>query len=721
MNLDEIINYDTAISTLSRVGDTVRPFKISDKGEIYYRLQEVQLEIYLSQPNEDEINQFLNKFKLQDDCYTIYDKPTLLKILLRLHHFELLTKIPHSGTKQSFRIITDFINWFRIIFNSDLETFFGNYMMFSLYLSFDNPKLNATTNTRSVTKSNAKSNAAKEIRHHTLKNRIGLLYPSSSLQKFEVKNIELPRYQFQNMSALGFSNYTFDLKSRIEKDIETIVQKNLLEIPVDTCESLGIRDFTLEGGKGLSKQINGKNFTVEPDLEIVTPSTRMPVEIKIRNLKKYIDNFYSSKLTAIESVPFLEIISQVYREMIATSSTYALLSDYVSTFIIQLNDTNVGDFEGVNFCRLLRSVDCSIYELDLDSEYSVSTQIFNFLVESQKEYDQMKPFITEFQNNCWLPKSIRDSLTKMFHLRIHKWHEQLLEQFVPPPTMASDEEVNYPTINTIASSSFSAYEESTDNINFNEQLILSTNRMQENEKFCYYSMEDIMNSYDFIKILTGDEINTRMSTTIVIVDKKDNSKSLLKIYDPLFSSIYVSKEAVIEGSYKRTFKVFEREVNCLEIVQPEKISPSIKQFGFLRNEGIEKYTEKLDISKGIPLAGFFITMSLIGKSLEELINELSDDQLKTLYGKAQVKLTTLHRCGLVHNDIHAGNILITPEMDVFFIDYAISDLNDFRWPANNESDRTKRDEGDLKKSFSRNTDYTKQNQKKSPLKGMDYT
>ncbi|KAK6199547.1 uncharacterized protein RJT21DRAFT_3335 [Scheffersomyces amazonensis] len=433
MKLDEIINYDTAISTLSKVGDIVRPFKISNEGETLYKLRKLQLEVYLDQPNEDEINQFLNKFKLHTDCYTVYDKPTLLKILLRLHHFESLTKIPHSGTTQSFRIIADFIRWFwRDTFNKfvnrDLETFFEKYMMFSLYLSFDHPKLNATTNTRSAIKGNAKSNATKETFHYTLKNRIGLLYPSSNIQTFEVKNIELTRHRFLEIPTLAFLTYTFDLKSRIEKDIETIVQTNLLQIPVSICNIL-FKKFSLQGGREVTKEIKGETLTVEPNLDIELSSSTLPVEIEAEHLKKHIDNFYNSRLTAIESVPFLEIISQVYREMIATSSTYAFLSDYVSTFIIQLNDTNVGDFEGVNFCRLVRSVNFSIYELDLNSKYSVSTQIFNFLVESQKEYHKMKDVMDVNELRCWIENPVRDNLVEIIYSEFSKVYDKLIHPY----------------------------------------------------------------------------------------------------------------------------------------------------------------------------------------------------------------------------------------------------------------------------------------------------
>ncbi|KAK6200455.1 uncharacterized protein RJT21DRAFT_44223 [Scheffersomyces amazonensis] len=438
MNLKDIINTnDAALTGL----EEFEPIQIHLNGKNKYADLVDKLEEYLKNPDIEEIDMFLKKYKFEKE----FSKPDLLRIVLRANNFHLLTKFQFETTKDLIDVTLKIDE--TLIFQTENFKFFNHYWSFSIQMSLKRPiisnlpkeeekeEVNARDNgpdddpvlkfdtkssgqfssstpiksplVRSLSQPTSEESSVKrtkrtsgsplksEHRDNALKSYIGLLYPDSEVIDFPVN--EFSDLKLKTIPSEGISRrLRFEVPSTYtEMDVQLAAQKNIFGIP-----SHYILSDTLTGGTR-SITINENKLETRPDLEIELDKGLIPIEIKRDSIKKNIEAFYG-KTSIRKRINFLEIYSQGVREALCCGINCFFLSDYTTTLFVEFN--SVREFQEIEGCTITRPLVGRIIRIEetKDSEYSANFHLFLLLKKLQTDYVQNRKVLLDLQKyDCW--------------------------------------------------------------------------------------------------------------------------------------------------------------------------------------------------------------------------------------------------------------------------------------------------------------------------------
>ncbi|KAK6201455.1 uncharacterized protein RJT21DRAFT_1394 [Scheffersomyces amazonensis] len=734
----------SALSGLSNVIDgEINPIQIDQNGRNNYLKRVEMLDQYLKHPNMEEVEHFLKPFNFSTDIpndellriilrsfnfhiLQIFDFPTtpqVYQVIKRIEPFLMslsvqLFKYWSFSMSMSFRV--------PIIDGLHPQEQDGDDLN-----EADDTDIYGSTNQGSVKRRRTgPSSQPRETRSHSLKSYMGMVYPEGEVVDFSIDHTNDIKLYISDLKAQLDDAIMFQLENKYESVVQDIVLNNLFANP-GACVGKAY------GPRTEYDTFEGNTLYITPDLRIKIDNGYIPIECKRKFIKKYLDDFLKSEVHSKQSSSFVEIFTQCIREAVFYKINCFFISDYTTTLFIKFND--IGDFDGTNFCSLFRPMNCSILNI-IESEYSLNFHLFVLLKDVKMKFQENRKICLNVKDKLFITSNARDTLSKCIYDGIDLFLKQVFQinnipipfstlshisDDLPPPTpflpptspgvLLNDSRPLAPpspglllddspgisyayqnsAVSDYASYSFDPYImeaiKSSGRGKYNPNLEFMQNRfrpelmdaalfLKKDEKFKIMTMKDIQNDYSIVSLISGSRFNSRISTVLEI--SKGDKEYILKITDPLRSSIFPIKESNVEESFKRCFKIHYTEVRSLSVLDGLNISPKIEYHGCLLNEGIDEFHEHIGINSGIlPLMGFYIIMEKITGCTLKNYDGPNKEKLRVI---AKDKIGIMHQHHVYHKDIHSTNIMITGD-DVRYIDFGLSMLAGERavWPIAN--------------------------------------
>ncbi|KAK6205620.1 uncharacterized protein RJT21DRAFT_17403 [Scheffersomyces amazonensis] len=434
MKLTEIITLDYAYNALVPVMDgVIQPFIISREcSDRYYKLKD-ELEEYLKSPDITEVDKLLEEFWLLDLVEDgRIERDYALKVLLRLVNFHLLLKIEMETNEtlnqviDSFRCSGIFRKWF-----PNKTRFIVSYFNFTISLSLQLPKMESS---KPIQKRKKVHSLNQILRRYQKKDtyrsenlhwsgvlplNLGTFYPiygdikdfefdesSLKLVKEQILEIELKTYFYHN-SLYHKGSVAYAITDKLTCWITSSLLSTIYNETIYSTQEYSFKRIMERGEK-----------IVEPDIVLQFKDFAIPIKVRYSNILDYINNCRPEKIS-MNSFGFTNIFGQLLWDAISTKCPYVLLSNYYNTFVIDLRNHHLNDFNDQNYCKItnLRGVQCSIYSLDENSSsvYSSSCKLFMFLNGCYNRKESMEEEILKFQEKTLMKSEIRDHLTREFY------------------------------------------------------------------------------------------------------------------------------------------------------------------------------------------------------------------------------------------------------------------------------------------------------------------
>ncbi|KAK6203287.1 uncharacterized protein RJT21DRAFT_113198 [Scheffersomyces amazonensis] len=708
MKLSSIINFKDAKAVLLNLKDgaMIKPFQISRQCMPQYQQLRQELNTYLENPNQEEINQMFKSWNLIDIVQDRHlDQSNVLILLLRLYNFHLMSPFEIEVDPNLYKVIEKFnINFISRIWvkdsDSDLKNFLSDYFRFTTILNVrvvkPEPEVLNNSSKAHAPSSNS-TTRTNESRNHSLKNIMGCLYPSTNKpEKFKMSE-SIFRFTKKQISSTG-SLFTpqFSSIADSEADIERAFDKNVL-IPVSNLLSAIYGERVSVNPKiRFEKQINSVPVHVIPDFAVTFQQLNIPIEIKKKEVLSNLEEFNARDIMQPKNSNLIEMFSQLIRESILAGCPFVLLSDYHCTLFIDLEQCKVGKYVGLNFCKILREVNCRIISLNDDDDgnggYTLNTKVIMFMMHAWAKRNKWKPIMKKFEKKLLIQPNIRSSLMASFYASINECNDFLRKKM----NKGEDDPAHTDSSFLSDTSIIENPDLQADDQVFSQYYIRCLNNLYKKRKYNgkrkttkwkNFTLHNFQKEYKLLEIVSGDRINSRVSITFIVERNKDKRKFFLKLLDPIRSSIFTTKSSVLEGSYKRTFDIFVNEVSSyLRLKNLKNGIPQLHYFGFFNNSGSVNFTEFLTLkdrktlNPNINLAGFFLlTEYIIGVA----VNQISQPEREKIYPKAKNILNEINKYGVFHLDIHEENIIITKkkgskEMVPVFVDFGKTKLAEER-------------------------------------------
>ncbi|KAK6200074.1 uncharacterized protein RJT21DRAFT_40177 [Scheffersomyces amazonensis] len=283
----------------------------------------------------------------------------------------------------SVQIIYKFVNCFLEYVNESEKELLQSYFFFTTSLNFritmempannNQPERNVST---SVSPSdNSEFSKTNEIRYHSVKNIIGCFYPSTTqLKKFEIPKSIFHFTRDQLLRVILFpTQFEYELIDNSENAIVEQLQINIIEPVSQFIGYIYNEQVTSHTNHVLGVSYESRRVFVTPDITVSFPKFNLPIEIKKKNVADYFKDFNENQINHSNS-DLIEIFTHFIREMLMAGSPIAILSNSSATLIIDIQNYKVSDFIGLNYCKILRRINCNIFYLDdYDAPSSDST------------------------------------------------------------------------------------------------------------------------------------------------------------------------------------------------------------------------------------------------------------------------------------------------------------------------------------------------------------
>ncbi|KAK6198857.1 uncharacterized protein RJT21DRAFT_122514 [Scheffersomyces amazonensis] len=675
-SLKSIINFDPVKRALLPLinGPSIDIFLIHRQSVNEYREAQRRLELYLKTPNEEEIKKFLKEDlkELELDESTTSKYKYILPLILRLFYFHLLVPINFDPVLKD-----DLYNSFQDLIIADLrDKKLRGYFQLTIILSIKIPNLRLNTLKHAeyapdlvkrlkpnLPKTISSQNSSSVFRRpHQLNSIIGLFIPKFNSNSTKVNFDKLSAKVDMN-NILKFK-YNFDFQLVRSNNKESSIQNAFVfnaTTRIIRALTLNYTDVRCEP-QHVSEEIidSGKYTRVIPDLMITNEPLSIPIELKRKDLKESYVNFINNEKTDSKSRDFIHCFSQSVREAISLNSDLAVISDYLTTYLIDMQHPSVSEETVIDKKDIMRELDCRIYDLSDESEFSTCTQLFIYLLsyfQTCKGISQLQ-YLIEQQNLSSLYPRINSEILK-YNTEIEKFctTSPIDENHLPGDT---------PTPPSSSGSIISELQGST-------ELKITQTRIKTLRKSNLKSttMEELRTKYKFLEILSGNKLQSRNSIVFLVEDLTSHDRKVIKIYDSFWSCEFQSNQ-YISDCYLEALKCFSKEVSTYQILKGIDGIPKFYSSGFL-NSKVDSYKDEFDVDID-QLAGFFLILEYIdGKPLS--CYTIKERQAFKSCCKKTIDM--VHYLGVVHHDIHSGNIIIKQNPDgtytAYVIDFGYSD------------------------------------------------
>ncbi|KAK6204557.1 uncharacterized protein RJT21DRAFT_3996 [Scheffersomyces amazonensis] len=675
MQLNDLINFDDVkyylIPRLKNGKADI--FKVHKLGIAHFLRKQKKLEKYIKNPeNSDDTKKFLDKLGYDSDTFDI-QQDDLLRFLFRFYNFHILQ--PYKFSEVTFDI-TEAVKV--IIHNSFIKRFgavivkqLSGYLKVTTNLSMRKPtlhRIDQTDNNNQPTKPHT------EIRHNRLKGLVGNFYPDKIISKIPKMEGELDF----NKSMMPMKPRQ-DLVCESESIIQECIKQNLFEPIADTK-----KEFLVTNGYRIAgTSSSGAETRVIPDLVFMRLQQQIPIEVKKCNLEKYIYDFQLKGPNDALSISFIEVFSQLIREIYKSKSSIGILSDYQSILVVDVSKCSIGKVTGIEEGKILRQLKCKAILLSDSPDYSVITQLFGLL-----NCQQMS-----IQLELELNQTAKDLITRELCIKIVTWnkhiHSYATKNRIYEEHRGSDNQPNPPS----ADPYIKDLSEKT-GLDINESILTT---------LCKTKLQHISSqSFNYIKVLSGATFGDRNSLVFLVsLDSNPEKRYILKVYDPFRTSQFYTNGYNIKQSYLDCLKVFNKEISAYSILDGNQMVPKLYASGFISSDP-DRYVDQIDIAKPPKVCGFFLLLTYFeGRTLSQVkISERNNYKAACLRAIDEV-----HSFGIAHNDLHSGNIIVSESINKYgrinyeakIIDfgYRYLALDRNNWKRNNKRPKKYRSSADL--------------------------
>ncbi len=136
----------------------------------------------------------------------------------------------------------------------------------------------------------------------------------------------------------------------------------------------------------------------------------------------------------------------------------------------------------------------------------------------------------------------------------------------------------------------------------------------------------------------------------------------------LYYGYWFKKEAIFKHRIPKKYRldVLDRQIRSSRTINETRALIKIKNYGINVPCVYELDTENSTI----------IMDYIHGVKLKDLVKSLNIKKLEVYFKKVGEFIAILHRNGHIHGDITTSNIIISPNEDVFLIDFGLHDYSD---------------------------------------------
>ncbi|KAK6197472.1 uncharacterized protein RJT21DRAFT_123290, partial [Scheffersomyces amazonensis] len=673
-SLKSIINFDPVKRALLPLinGPSIDIFLIHRQSVNEYREAQRRLEVYLKTPNEEEIEKFLKEDlkELELDESTTSNYKHILPLILRLFNFHLLVPINFDPVLKDdlYRSFKDLI-----LLNLRDKKLRG-YFQLTIILSIKIPNLKLDTLKHAQYAPDSvkrlKPNLPEIIsspkssfrRSHHLNSIIGLFIPKFNSNSTKVNFDKLSaKVDMKKLNKFDYSlHFRLVRSNHLESSIQHAFEFNVTDRIISAL-TLNYTDVRCEPQHASEEIIDSGKYTrIIPDLMITNQPLSIPIELKRKDLNESYVNFINNEKTDSKARDFIHCFSQSIREAISLNSHLAFISDYLTTYLIDIENPMVSEETIIDKNDIMRELDCRIYDLSDESEFSTCTQLFIYLLsyfQTCKGGSQLQ-YLIEQQN--------LSSLYPRINSEIIKYNTEIEQFCTTSPIDENHLPGDTPTPPSSSGSIISELQGST-------ELKITQTRIKTLRKSNLKSttMEELRTKYKFLEILSGNKLQSRNSIVFLVEDLTSHDRKVIKIYDSFWSCEFQINQD-ISDCYLEALKCFSKEVSSYEILKGIDGIPKFYSSGFL-NSKVDSYKDEFDVDID-QLAGFFLIIEYIdGKPLSCYTIE----ERQAFKSCCKKTIDMVHNLGIVHHDIHSGNIMIKQNPDgtytAYVIDFGYSD------------------------------------------------
>lgn len=136
----------------------------------------------------------------------------------------------------------------------------------------------------------------------------------------------------------------------------------------------------------------------------------------------------------------------------------------------------------------------------------------------------------------------------------------------------------------------------------------------------------------------------------------------------LIHGFWFGKEVIFKKRYPKKYRIdpIDKKIRVARTLNEARALIKVKNYGLNVPQVFE-----IDINTSTIIMKF-----IEGEKLKDLISVLNDDKKNRIFYDIGRFIAKLHQNGHIHGDITTSNIIITPNEDIFFIDFGLHEYSD---------------------------------------------
>ena len=136
----------------------------------------------------------------------------------------------------------------------------------------------------------------------------------------------------------------------------------------------------------------------------------------------------------------------------------------------------------------------------------------------------------------------------------------------------------------------------------------------------------------------------------------------------LIHGFWFGKEVIFKKRYPKKYRIepIDKQIRVARTLNEARALIKVKNYGLNVPQVFE-----IDFNSSTIIMKF-----IEGEKLKDLISVFDDDKKNKLFHDIAKFIAILHQNGHVHGDITTSNIIITPNEDVFLIDFGLHEYSD---------------------------------------------
>ena len=136
----------------------------------------------------------------------------------------------------------------------------------------------------------------------------------------------------------------------------------------------------------------------------------------------------------------------------------------------------------------------------------------------------------------------------------------------------------------------------------------------------------------------------------------------------LFYGKWFGREVIFKHRIPKKYRIEEldKKIRTLRTLNEARALIKVKEYGINTPQVYE-----IDIDNSI-----IIMKYIDGIKLKNLLKSLNNEQIKEIFSKLGRIIAILHINGHIHGDITTSNVIITPDKELFLIDFGLHEYSD---------------------------------------------